>query len=348
MKSGQIRHELLRKGAAALESQLEDAVSYAMQLQGNRSLRNVEVLGTALTRNRSLPAQIKKQVQTYRENLHKILLGIASYMEDDKFSAVDEAVGSLELSQYDQSRLLKLFKAQKDISFSYQTLSVAIEVFTSVNESLLNKISQSKPGTDQVGHTRLLLQNAILVYELTDFVSQFIEEFGLAGVDEVRSIQKDVFDDIERNRSDDERLMNKLEAASQDETRRMVLRDIQNREEVRDVVKAKWNEFNEKIESMDEGVHSAKRIATDLEIIRDNARNQIETLQLIATTQIMESNLEIVKNLSHIKNFALAPLTPEDAFSLLGITPPGGLLEPPQKPRRRRRKSKPEPTIEDA
>lgn len=311
------REEFLAKGSKVLESELKKEVDYALGLQNQLEveLRNVEILSTSIVANKNLHENVKKQIRQYGENLQKILLATADFIEEKKFASVDEAVNALDLSKYDKNKISRLLAAQKNIAFSFQTLNVAIELFSRVNETLLEKIKQSGNALENM---KFRLQNAILVYELTQFVSNFIQEFGLVGSEDIETIRKEVFKDIERLKIADENLKAGLKDVSK-ETTDMVLSDVKNREVGRDLVKKKWEEFDERIKSIQEGVGSVKKVIPDLQAIRDNAKNQIEFLQIIATIQVLQSNLEIIKNLSFIKNFALAPLTPEDACNLLGI-----------------------------
>ena len=194
------REEFLAKGSIVLESELKREVDHALGLQNQLEveLKNVEILSTSLVANRSLHENIKKEIRQYGENLQKILLATADFIEEKKFTSVDQAVNSLDLSKYDKNRISKLLGAQKKIAFSFQTLNVAIELFSRVNESLLEKIKQSGSALE---NTKIRLQNAILVYELTQFVSNFIQEFGLIGVDDIGTIREEVFHDIERLRT---------------------------------------------------------------------------------------------------------------------------------------------------
>jgi hypothetical protein len=311
------RDEFLVKGSKVLESELIQAVNYSTSLQNHLDieLKNVDVLSTSILANKNLNENIKKQIRDYSDNLQKILLATTDFIEEKSFTSVEEAVSSLDLSKYDKNRISTLITAQKKISFSFQTLNVAIELFSRVNESLLEKIKESNNNFESI---KLRLQNAILVYELTQFISNFINEFGLVGIEDIEYIREDVFQDIERLNVADQNLLSTLKNVRK-ETVDMISDDIKNREIGRTLVKKKWEEFNSRIKSIQEGIGSVKAFIPDLKAIRDNAKNQIEFLQIIATIQVLQSNLEIIKNISYIKKLAIAPLTTEDACNLLGI-----------------------------
>lgn len=321
------KEDYLAEGARILEEEIANSVDYSVSLQNESALRNIEILSDELIANKHLHKNVKKKIKEYQKNFSKILAATAKFIEEEKFSSVDQALDYIDLGRFDRKRISDLFLIQKRISFSFQTLNVAIEFFAKINESLLEKIEQSDPSTQRFEHTKLLLKNAILVYELTSFIAKYIEKYGLVGIEELDTIRQDVYKDLHQQQKEEENLQAKLKSAHLDETRKMILRDIQNRKKVIDLVKRKWNEFDNRIKRLQEGVDSSKKIIADLELIRMNARNQINLLQVMVSVQIVQDNLDIIKNLSHIKNFALAPLTPEDAMALLGI-PSDALSEP--------------------
>lgn len=313
------RNDFISKGAEHLENELDKGVDYFVEFQNRTELKNIDILSSNILQGEYANRKVKKQIANYKSNLNKIIYGVAKYIEDKKFSSVNEAVSNLNLATYDKNRVSKLLNFQKKLSFSFETLNVVIELFSAVNESLLDKIKSSE---SQYEKTDLFLKNAILVYELIDFTHNFIIEYNLDGTDDIKNVKMEALEEIERTTKDDEILKEKLSNSPNvsERTKKMVEQDIESRNSIRELVKEKWKDFDHKILAMQEGVKSAQSITFDLDVLKDNARNHINILHIIAAVQVLEKNIEVVKSFSHIKDVKLAPLTPEDACNLLGIT----------------------------
>jgi len=314
-----IRAEFLFKGKILMEKELEQEVDYVIRLRDEYPLSNTDILTDNIIMNKDLPSQIKCNIREYCENVKKIIHATTYFIEENKFNSVEDAISKTELSKFEKDRILNLLQSQKMINYSFQTLRVTIELFSKINENILIKIKNECHSQDKIGQSKLYLKNAILVYELTNFLVNYIETFGLLGVNELRAIREDVFNDIEKNKRDDEELTNRLFQVS-NEMRDSIMKDINNRKQIRELIKKKWNEFDTKIDSLNKGVASAINFLSELKVIRDNAKNQISVLQIIATIQVLEKNFEIARGLTFMNKISLAPLTPVDACNLLGIS----------------------------
>lgn len=321
------RDDFISKGAAVLESELQSQVEYEVALQNDQNLsqclqhevRNIDILGSNLIANRNLPAKIRSNVQNYRDNLHKIIHGVAAFIEEQKFATADEAINNLQMAPFDRSRLERFYHSQKSLSLSIETLNVMIEIFSKVNHAILDKITEVKKQSQGANLTRLYLQNAVLVYELTDFVISFIENTGLGGMEDIELIKNETLEYIEETEIEDKGLMARSSQASRQATKDIVLKDIENRNQVRALARQKWSEFEKRIQELKKDANAVNLIIPDLELIQMNAQSQVKLLHIIAISQIVENNLDIVRSIG-IDGLAIASLTPEDACKMLGIS----------------------------
>ena len=316
-----MRDDFLNKGSMLVEHELETQVQEVIDVRKEYPLKNTEILsGEIITKD--IPKAIKKKVIAHQENLRKIIYATAQYIEENRFDDIDKAIKDIDLSKLEVNKIQNLVNAQKKINYSFQTLDAGVEIFSRVNQNLLDKIKNNDFEANQDGKmkkTGAYLANAVLVFELTSFIIQHLNNFNLIGIDDVEAIEKSVLVDLENAEKDDEKLKKDAINASNIDIKDNILKAIEGRDEVREVVRKKWKSFNEKIKSIENGVGKSLQMVEELKLVRDNARNQLDTLQIIATIQALEKNLEVFEGLAFMKKIELSPLNAKEASDLLGL-----------------------------
>jgi len=316
------REMYLEQGSELIKEELNDQADLSITLQQDIELKNIDLLSGSLIANRNIHKNIKHKVDEYSKNMHKFLLATAHFIEKEKFESVDKAIGEIQLSKFDKTRLTSLVNAQKSLSFSYSTLSTIIEIFKISNKSILDDIEkyESPDSIDKrLNKTSLYLKNAIIVYELTNFVVTYLSSFKLNGINDIKEIKREVYEDIDRGHKDDEKLMKSANSGS-DKLRVMMIEEIENRNVVRERIKEKWGKMMSDIETQSNTAKEAKNFINDLQIIRDNARNRIDILNITATTVLVENSINMVSELAaNMQDFALPPLDEKTACELLGL-----------------------------
>lgn len=317
------REAFLKQGAELIQDELEDQANLSVGLQQEIELKNVDLLSSSLIANKNIHSNIKAKVQEYSQNIQKILYATAHFIEKEKFESVDKAINEIEMSKFDKNRLLKLVDAQKNLSFSYSTLSAVIEIFKMANKSILDEISKvgfADSTEKRLNKTALYLKNAIIVYELTSFVVDYVSSFQLNGINDIKVIQQEVYRDIEKGHKDDEDLRKQVNKGSNEKLRDMMYLEIEQRNGMRKSIKAKWENMLQQIDGQAKTVDQAKNFISDLKIIRDNAKNKIDILNITATTALVENSINMVSELaSNMQDWALPPLDEKTACELLGL-----------------------------
>ena len=316
------RDLFLKQGASLIQDELNEQANFSVQLQQDVELRNIELLSASLIANKNVHQKVKSKVSEYSQNIQKILFATAHYIEKEKFESVDEAINSISLSKFDKNRLLNLVNAQKSLSFSYSTLSAVIEIFKIANNSILDEIRDvgtADTTEKRVNKTALYLKNAIIVYELTNFVVNYLSSFQLNGISDIQAIQQEVYRDIEKSHKDDEVLKKQVNQGSE-KLRDMMLLEIEQRDNMRNKIKDKWEIMLKQIAKQTDTVDDAKSFIGDLKIIRDNAKNRIDILNITATTALVENSINMISELaSNMQEWALPPLDEKTACELLGL-----------------------------
>ena len=315
------REQYLMKGTDLIHNELHNQADYVMEIQNDIRLKNIDTLSSSIIANRNINKSIKQAIQEYGNNIGKLILATAYYIDSIEYEDTDNKLGRMKLNKFDMHRLSGLLNAQRKLTLSFQTLSTTVEIFKRINEQLLSDIDNSPKATTpeaKMQKTKLYLKNAIIIYELTHFVTNRLESFGLEGIQDILDIKVEVFSDIEINKKNDEILQRQLEGRNES-LREATEKDLTERQRVRELIIKKWQNMLEQISSLQQKVGDAKGYIEDLRIIRDNARNQIDVINLIATTQVVQNTLQVIGGLSDIRNWAIAPLNEKTACELLGI-----------------------------
>jgi hypothetical protein len=317
------REAFLKQGAELIQDELEEQANLSVGLQQEIELKNVELLSSSLIANKNIHANTKAKVQEYSQNIQKILFATAHFIEKEKFESVDKAIDEISLSKFDKNRLVKLVDAQKNLSFSYSTLSAVIEIFKMANKNILEEISKvgvADSTEKRLSKTALYLKNAIIVYELTNFVVDYLSSFQLNGINDIKVVQQEVYRDIEKGHKDDEELRKQVNKGSNEKLRDMMFVEIEQRNSMRKSIKAKWESMLQQIDGQTKTVGDAKNFIGDLKIIRDNAKNRIDILNIAATTALVETSLNMVDELaSNMQDWTLPALDEKTACELLGL-----------------------------
>jgi len=317
-----MREDFLNKGATIVEYELEEQVNEVVEVRKEYPLKNTELLSVEII-TKELPKQIKDKVREHQSNLRRIIYATAQYIEENRFNDINEELKNVDLSKIERSKVEGLINSQKKINYSFQTLNAGMEIFSIVNKTVLEKIKNNDFENTKDGKIQKntnYLANAILVFELTNFIIEHIKGFSLVGIDEIKEIEKNIMKDLEKNEANDNKLEEKTNNSDNQDMKDNILMSIQGRKETRKVIREKWDNFMRRMTDLDDGISKSLKMTSELELIRDNAKNQLDILQVIATVQVLEKNLEIFEGLSFMKKIELAPLNADEAKDLLGLS----------------------------
>jgi hypothetical protein len=250
--------------------------------------------------------------------MRRVIVGVASLIEDRKYKSAEEAIGQMQLAYVDRQRAIALVQADKRLHISYQALKTTIEFFANLNQVIIAKISMT-PSPQM--ETEMVLGNAILVYELTDFVISYIEGFAVDGVADIVQLHEETkrkITDIRRQQTSLEQLVKSeaIDAAVRDQT----LEDIASRAKSLNLLEQEWHVYIDSIQALDAEIGSIRRKISTLEVIRENARIQIELIQAVAMLQFLKKNIGTIEaTVLTLERIKLVSLSPNRVRRLLGI-----------------------------
>ena len=311
-----IMEKIISEGVRFLLSEISSYIKTTTQHQSSLNLPASAILSENILLNENLPSELKKYVEEYKHNLKCIIAGVAQQIEEQQYRKLDSDIEQMDLLPNERNKVTIIYASQKKISLSFQTLNVVIELFTRANDKIKQDIDNPKNNVNQ--NINLRLQNAILVYELLNFATCFVEDFNLKGRADINKIKYQVFSDIKSIEEKIERKIEKKYGMVSDETRNSTMEDVENYRIILENMKKRWDVLDKKIDDLEQQVGIYKTILPDLEMYRSSAEVQIEILILFAIMNIVEKNINLVKKLQHLKKDILVSFTPKDYYELIG------------------------------
>lgn len=315
-----VKEEIIRHGAALIEKELSQQVDMVVNLRQEIEIRDSDLIGTSIVINKSLHQNIKNKIQENRANVRKLIAATAYYIEVEKRKSISGIPLKVDLSKFHKSRLNELIRAQNELSLSYSTLVTVVEFYKEINKSVLNQLQDIHSNSNSSASKQIaFLKNAILIYELTDFVIDSIENYKINGIDEIFEIKKQIFDEIRSGEKDDKTLAINAENVSRAQ-KESVLQEIKSRNMFREKIKKKWNDITAKLDGQNGKVTESRQFLNALKVTRDNAKARIDVLNLAQTTRLVSDAVDSVDALATgIAEWELPPIDERTACELLNL-----------------------------
>jgi hypothetical protein len=291
-----------------------------MALREQMAIEDIDLLTPNIATNKRVDKAVKEQITSLHTKMRTLIQEVATRVENQKYKTSEEAIEGLRLSRNQKDKATALVSADKTIHVSCQSLKVAVEIFCELNKQIVERL-ESPTHIDPVEEHKLVLGNALLVYELTDFAIHFIEGFRIHGIDEIEVIHKEMQKTISTLREEQKTLRKQADAPDIEENlRQQVSRNIADREESIMVLEQEWSSYMQTIRSLQgETAYVSKKIPS-LRLIRDNAKAQINTLAAVAVLQIVQSNVRAIEaTVLQLEKIQLASLSADRVKRLLRI-----------------------------
>jgi hypothetical protein len=169
----------------------------------------------------------------------------------------------------------------------------------------------------------LVLGNAITVFELTEFVIRYVERFRLDGHDDIHRLHREAKVRLDAKRTEQQALARRASApAIEADVREQILDVIRTRESAIGELEREWDKYLSEIDSMRSAISEVYAKVPTLEVIRDNARLQIDVMQEVAVLRFLRLNADALKGtISTLQGFRLAPLSGSRVRRLIGVQP---------------------------
>jgi len=306
-------------GTQAMNMLVENHLDMIMSLRDSIDVDDTELLSNAVRGNSRIDKAVKQDIMNLHSKMSRLVNEIARRIEDEKYKVSEEAIDNLKLSAQQNNKVSSLIVADKKIHTSCQSLKVTVETFCEINKMIIQKL-ENPQGLERNQERDLVLTNALLVYEITDFTINFISTFQLMGLDEIGKIHKDMVTTVSRLKKEQQSLRSQAEDPEvEDFLREQVMSDIKHREESIDMLEKEWDSYMENIEELQNETGLVSKKIPNLKLIRDNAKAQINTLAAVAVLQIVKHNVQAIEaTVLNLEKLELASLSADRVRRLLG------------------------------
>ena len=306
-------------GNQAIKQIVDNHINGVMYVRAHYPVSDQDLLTRNIVQTRAVPSHISADIGQLHNKIRSIIQQIAFRIENRKYKTAEEAVQNMRLALADRQRAQQLVQADKSIHISYQALKTTVEFFADFNQIILEKIRRA--GSTQ-SETDLLLGNALLVYELTDYVISYIENFVVSGIEDITRLHEETKQKIAEFRRQQEGLEQRAQSASVEEAvRNQIITDIEAREKSIDLLEQEWTGYIEMATSLRSEADKIRNKVPTLEVIRENAKVQINLIQAVAMLQILKQNIGTMRTtIITLENMRLASLSPNRVRRLLGIS----------------------------
>lgn len=319
--------ELLEKaqrdaGYQALEMRLDDHVETVLGLHQRFSVKNDDLVSSRLAVNKQLSLELRKKTGALGVSMRAVIEAVAQNIENNKYSSFEGTLAEMQLPAHQREWAKQIVSADKRVHVSCQTLKLTVEYFTQLNEAILQKIEAASQQASAQAETKLVLGNALLVYELTDYVIDYIEHFKIVGIDAIRKLHSDALRMIGEMRQDAESLREQVRNPKVSaEVAQQTLANIKDREDSIMVIEQEWQAYLTSIKELENETGAVGERLHDLRVIREDARQQLKLLQAVMMLQILQNNLGALKAaMLTVGQIRLAPLSPDRVRRLLGFS----------------------------
>lgn len=318
------RENFLKEGQGYVEDLLGEQASYQVGLKYEKNLidvikSNENIISDNILSSSKLSKSIKAKIQSYSEDIRKIILATTAHAEKQKFQNVDEIIEAVRAGENEKRQIETLIQSYRKFSFSIETVKIAVDFFSIVNQSILDKLeSVSRKSKD---YPELMLKNAILVYEFTSFLIEFLNTSGITGTEDIKQIKEDLEEKFAYLESSYQKTEEILASEEIDpDNKQYALKDLVEKRKIIQLTREKWSTFeNDLKKTKEESEIAINRLLPNLKLRQQLAKNQILTLEVVALVKAFEVNMQLADKLADVKKFELAPLTADDVRQLFGL-----------------------------
>ena len=274
------------------------------------------LVSSNIFRATDVPEDLRAEVRALHDRIRRHIEYVARTIEDGNYRDTEAFISSLPALNM-RERASSLVKADRELHVSYQTLRLTVDYFGKFNSMLINEINLEGSAAREL---HLMFGNAIMIYELSDYVIKFIEGFIPGGIGDLKDLHQAAQRRIDVTRTDLRRLVERASSGKIDpKLRDSRLETARERERALNILQEEWENYITEASQFYAGVENARMLIPNLEFIKEDARIQIDLLEQVSILQILRENLRSVQGtVDALAGFPLAPLNESRVRRLLG------------------------------
>lgn len=325
--------EALRQRLAAAERIAREELDRLHDVVNNTSSddeRNIDgfVLSTEVRSFEDIPASIDREIELIRSNIRSLILQVATDIERDNSSGevnYDSGAGVAyeELPAEAVNKFQRIIDAREQNNVSVRSVQLAIQLLVAINQDLMRDARET---TDPQTKRRLYITQAAYIYEMADIVLAILDEMQLAGKATLERLNAENQRRIQRRLADIQAELVRVE--SEHQAGRLSDRDAGNLQRSYELIIAAnrtslnaWGDLMQQVSRQEDWLESMKRHAVSIELKRNAARHQLNTLRDIMLVGEIMPLISMDDLVSTIQTVELLELDEEAVFGLLGFRP---------------------------
>lgn len=305
----------------ALQIILKEHVSQVEEIRRKHPIDAIDLISCKVNQNKSLNHAVKEELSNLHRKIGILIDEVANVIENSAYSNTTLALDKLDLSYNDKSKSSALISADKRKLISIRALNITIDVFNQFNINIESELNKSVMSGDASLEKNLLLANALIYYELTDYMINYISHFSIEGLNELKVIYSEAMKDLETPHKYILKMQEDLNDPNILEDVKQLLRiDIENHSKAIETTKAEWKRIFDESEKYNGEIKKIIDFLPTLKSLRNRAEAQLALLESISVLQLVKNSLGSLQNTaSALANFKLAPLDPDRVKRLLNI-----------------------------
>ncbi|MGK7957204.1 MAG: hypothetical protein AB4063_18440 [Crocosphaera sp.] len=314
-----------KAGKEAMVKILEEHMNLLMDVRQKYPLEEQEgreLLSSNIVQAKDVPQQVRQDLAKLHSTMQMVIETVASKIEERKYKSCQEAIQKMGLTPNELHKVDKLVKADQNLNLSCQSLKIATEYFKEVNCYIIDEINKAEKSQDKSQERKLVIANAVMVYEMTDFIIKYLESFQLKGKDEILQLQGEMSKKIDNLRQQTQELKKQAEEPDiLDSFRKNTLLSIEARKKAIQKIEEEWQHYLEKIQAQESSVNSLTKVLPSLKLHKANAQQQLYLLEIMTIINILNSSLNALDStIKTLEGMELVSIDEGRVGRLLGLS----------------------------
>ncbi len=322
-------------GYQAVLTYLKDYTNKVRDIQEKYAFSNKDIMSPKLIENSQLSFEEMASLVELKVKLDNIINEVAERVEKHRVVSYDDYTKRYELNAYDKLRVNSLVTSVQDINKSIQKIKFTVETFSRCNRYIINELNECAEKGDLAQSKMFILGNMLLIYELANYLINFLDKFKIDGIDDMLQLSQKEFEKINTTMQALQKLKIDADSPEIDPTvKDQVILNLNDREKSLESFREEWDKYIGGIIDLQSKVGSLKEKIPTLTLIRDNAQNQLDFFEIMKIFGIIMIAEAIRKNLDTLEiitlpldEIELISLPPHKVHTLLGLSQEGGISQ---------------------
>lgn len=305
----------------ALKQITLEQIEQVQDLRKKYPLDAIDLVSSNITHNLNLKEAVKTELSLLHAKIKLLIAEISNSIENASYSPTRISLEKMDLGYKEKERSVALVDADKKRLVSIRSLNLTIDVFNKFNIYIEEEINRSVEAKDTSSEKKMLLANAMIFYELTDFLIGFIDSFQILGIEELRKVYESSMSDLQSTKESISGLKSNLsDPTISGSEKEKVKTQIRYMESSIDQIENEWKKIFQEHEYCNSGIQKVLDLRSDLRSMRSRAEAQLKILESISILQLVKNSLGSFQNaFSSLSNIKLVPLDTDRVKRLLNI-----------------------------